>query len=130
MQSGTVPKRPNVLKPYYMDTSFDVLKDKYPNATLSFSVDKFDSFLQHMRKLIREEFDLQYRAMLNSREETYYSFKHVAAMLDVSTRTLNRWQAIGYLVPVMIGGQRRYRRSDIEKITAERSRSSEPKLVL
>ncbi len=113
-----------------MESSFEVLKDKYPNATLNFSVDKFDSFLHHIKKLIREEFDLQYKVMQESREETYYSFKHVASMLDVSTRTLNRWQAIGYLVPVMIGGQRRYKRSDIEKITAEKSRSSEPKLVL
>ena len=113
-----------------METSFDVLKDKYPNATLNFSVDKFDTFLHHLKKMIREEFDLQYKAMKDSMEETYYSFKHVAAMLDVSTRTLNRWQSQGYLVPVMIGGQRRYKRSDIERVISESSQSDNSKIIL
>lgn len=104
-----------------METPFDVLKDKYPHATLIFNVDKFDSFLSHIKKLIREEFDLQYKALKDSKEKVYYSFRHVATMLDVSTRTLNRWQSQGYLVPVMIGGQRRYRRSDIDRIILESS---------
>ena len=96
-----------------METSFDVLKDKYPNATLNFSVDKFDTFLHHLKKMIREEFDLQYKAMK-----------------DVSTRTLNRWQSQGYLVPVMIGGQRRYKRSDIERVISESSQSDNSKILL
>ena len=47
-----------------METSFDVLKDKYPNATLNFSVDKFDTFLHHLKKMIREEFDLPYEPLM------------------------------------------------------------------
>lgn len=113
-----------------METSFDVLKTQYPHATLNFSVDKFDSFLNHLKKLIREEFDQQYKVMKDSKEEVYYSFKHVASMLDVSTRTLNRWQSQGYLVPVMIGGQRRYRRSDIERIISESSLGDNNKEML
>lgn len=97
---------------------FDVLKTQYPHATLNISVEKFDSFLNHMKKLIRDEFEMQYKVLKDSRAETYYSFKRVAAMLDISTRTLNRWQAQGYLVPVMVGGQRRYRKSDIDRIVS------------
>lgn len=99
-----------------MDTSFEALRKAHPNATLNFSVERFDTFLHHLRKIIREEFDREHKAMKDSGEEIYYSFKRVATMLDVSTRTLNRWQSQGYLVPVMIGGQRRYRKSDLDKI--------------
>jgi hypothetical protein len=99
-----------------MDISYDLLTEKYPGATLTFRVEKFDQFLHHMQKLVRDEFEREQKAIRSNNEETFYSFKHVANMLDISTRTLNRWQAQGYLVPVMIGGQRRYRRSDIEKI--------------
>ena len=99
-----------------MDISYDLLTEKYPEATLTFRVEKFDRFLHQMQKLVREEFEREYKARRCNNDETFYSFKHVASMLDVSTRTLNRWQAQGYLLPVMIGGQRRYRRSDIEKI--------------
>lgn len=99
-----------------METSFEAFRKAHPNATLHFSVDKFDIFLHHLKKMIREEFDREYKAMRDSREEVYYSFRHVASMLDVSERTLNRWQSQGYLVPRMIGGQRRYRKSDLDRI--------------
>ena len=99
-----------------MELSFEDLHQAHPHATLHFSVEKFDAFLHHLKKMIREEFDREYKAMRDSREEVYYSFRHVASMLDVSSRTLNRWQSQGYLVPVLIGGQRRYRKSDLDKI--------------
>ena len=99
-----------------MNVSYEILKEKYPEATLTFTVEKFDIFLRQLQKLVRAEFEREYREMRYCEEESYYSFKHVAAMLDVSTRTLNRWQAQGYLVPVRIGGQRRYKKSDLERI--------------
>lgn len=99
-----------------METSFENFREAYPKATLHFSVEKFDIFLQHLAKIMREEFDREHKALKDNREEIYYSFKHVSAMLDVSSRTLNRWQSQGYLVPVLIGGQRRYRKSDLDKI--------------
>ncbi len=99
-----------------MHISYDDLSEKYPGATLVFRVEKFDEFLQQLRKLVRDEFEREQKVLRCRDDESYYSFKHVAAMLDVSTRTLNRWQAQGYLVPVMIGGQRRYKKSDLERI--------------
>lgn len=52
--------------------------------------------------------------------ETYLSRKKVAEMLEVSTGTLWRWQKLNYLVPIMVGGKRRYRRSDVMKILGEK----------
>lgn len=48
--------------------------------------------------------------------ETYPSAAKVAEMLDVNKTTLWRWAKSGYLVPIEIGGKRRYRMSDVERI--------------
>lgn len=106
-----------------MDHSFDTLKERYPGATLTFTVERFDAFLRQMQKIMRAEFERELREIQYSNGERYYSFRHVADMLDVSTRTLNRWQSLGYLVPIMVGGQRRYRKSDIERIIKREEKS-------
>jgi hypothetical protein len=48
--------------------------------------------------------------------ETYPSPDQVAKILDVDKSTLWRWKKQGYLVPVEVGGKRRYKMSDIKKI--------------
>ena len=48
--------------------------------------------------------------------ETYPSAAKVAEMLDVNKTTLWRWMKSGYLVPIEIGGNRRYRMSDVKRL--------------
>ncbi len=48
--------------------------------------------------------------------ETYPSVAKVAEMLDVDKSTLWRWAKCGYLVPIEVGGKRRYRMSDVKAI--------------
>lgn len=48
--------------------------------------------------------------------ETYLSKEKVCQMLDVSATTLWRWEKAGYLVPLVFGGQKRYRKSDVQRI--------------
>lgn len=48
--------------------------------------------------------------------ETYLSSNKVMEMIGVSTTTLWRWQKTGYLVPINVGGKRRYRKSDVMRI--------------
>lgn len=48
--------------------------------------------------------------------ECYYTTEKVKEILSVCTSTLWRWEKRGYLVPINFGGQKRYRKSDIEKI--------------
>ncbi len=50
--------------------------------------------------------------------ETYPSREKVMEMLDVSQSTLWRWQKAGYLVPLNVGGKRRYKMSDVKRILA------------
>ena len=48
--------------------------------------------------------------------ETYLTTEKVRQMLDVSVTTLWRWAKTKYLVPINYGGQKRYRKSDVERI--------------
>ncbi len=54
--------------------------------------------------------------------ETYPSVARVAEILDVDKSTLWRWAKCGYLVPIEVGGKRRYRMSDIKAILDGRTR--------
>ncbi len=55
--------------------------------------------------------------------ETYPSAAKVAEMLDVNKTTLWRWAKLGYLVPIEVGGKRRYKMSDIKRILGTKSSS-------
>ena len=55
--------------------------------------------------------------------ETYPSVTKVAEILDVNKTTLWRWAKAGYLVPIEIGGKRRYKMSDIKRILGTKSSS-------
>ena len=47
--------------------------------------------------------------------EKYLTAKQVAQQLQVSERTLRRWEQSGQLKPKRIGGVKRFKDSDIEK---------------
>ncbi len=52
----------------------------------------------------------------DQKAETYPSRDKVMEILEVSAATLYRWQKAGYLVPLNVGGKRRYRMSDVKRI--------------
>ena len=52
----------------------------------------------------------------DSANETYLSPKKTAEQLEVDPSTLWRWDKQNYLKPIQLGGKRRYRKSDIDKI--------------
>ena len=52
----------------------------------------------------------------DANSETYPSPDQVSKMLDVTKPTLWRWSKQNYLVPIEIGGRRRYKMSDVRKI--------------
>ena len=47
---------------------------------------------------------------------TYMTRDEVIEKLSVAPSTLWRWQKRGYLVPVKVGGENRYRSTDIDRI--------------
>ena len=52
----------------------------------------------------------------DSKAETYISREKTMEILDVSSTTLWRWKRMGYLVPVSVGANDRYRMRDIRRI--------------
>ena len=52
----------------------------------------------------------------DQKAETYPSREKVMEILGVSSATLWRWQKLGYLVPLNVGGKRRYRMSDVKRV--------------
>ena len=51
--------------------------------------------------------------------ETYPSTDQVSKILDVDKSTLWRWRKQGYLIPLEVGGKRRYKMSDVKRILGE-----------
>lgn len=52
----------------------------------------------------------------DQKTETYPSVDKVAEILSVDKTTLWRWNRRGYLTHIEIGGKRRYKMSDIQRI--------------
>ncbi len=52
----------------------------------------------------------------DSKAETYISRDKAMENLGVSSVTLWRWKKMGYLVPITVGANDRYRMSDIRRI--------------
>ena len=70
-------------------------------------------------QLISETKEQLEQQISDSKGETYLSSEKVMEMMEISKTTLWRWKQRGYLVPVRIGGNDRYRLSDIQKIVEE-----------
>ena len=55
-------------------------------------------------------------AVIADKAETYPTPNQVSEMINVDLSTLWRWKKKGYLVPIEVGGKRRYKMSDVNKI--------------
>ena len=67
-------------------------------------------------QLIAETKEQLEQSISDSKAETYLSSEKVMQMMEISKSTLWRWKQRGYLVPVKLGNNERYRLSDIKKI--------------
>lgn len=68
-----------------------------------------ESLIGKIRADIEREIEARRSAKLLTKET-------VIELLSVSSTTLWRWEKSGYLVPVNVGGQRRYRSTDVNEI--------------
>ena len=71
---------------------------------------EFGNYLIQKTKTDLEE------AVISEKAETYPSPKWVSEFLNVDASTLWRWSKRGYLVPIEVGGKRRYRMSEVKAI--------------
>ena len=98
------------------------IADKFPDLTVSISV---KDLISANRTLIKEAKAEIAEEISQSRNEMFLQREKVMEILGVSSTTLWRWQRCGYLVPISIGGQHRYRLSDINRITCDNVENNE-----
>lgn len=67
-------------------------------------------------QLISETKEQLEQEIAETKGESYLSSEKVMERLEISKTTLWRWKQRGYLVPVRVGGNDRYKLSDIQKI--------------
>jgi transcriptional regulator with PAS, ATPase and Fis domain len=91
---------------------YDLLQD---NASLNVTVNagQLIEVIDYCVNKTRKELEQQ---ITDANTETYPSAAQVAKILDVDKSTLWRWRKQNYLVPIEIGGKRRYRMSDVKRI--------------
>jgi len=89
------------------------LAKSVPGLTVNVSLTDLLAF--HKETLADAKKELE-EFVISEKTETLKSPKQACEELDVDLTTLWRWAKKGYLVPIEIGGKRRYRSSDINAI--------------
>ena len=92
------------------------LAENCPNLNITLRVGEIVEAINYCVLTTRKELEQQ---IIDANTETYPSVAKVAEILDVDKSTLWRWQKQGYLVPIEVGGKRRYRMSDVKRILGE-----------
>ena len=92
------------------------LLQKVPTATVSLQLSDLNTFSRRLIAQTREEYEREITGRLEARNEVYLTSDAVKQTLKVGNTTWWRWAKAGMLVPVMVGGQKRYRQSDIDKL--------------
>jgi hypothetical protein len=84
-----------------------------PDLSITIKAGQLLECIDYCINKTRKELEQQ---ITDANTETYPSRKKTAEILGKSLLTLNRWNKSGYLKHIEIGGSRRYRMSDIQKI--------------
>jgi len=79
------------------------------NITLADLIECNEELICHAKAELEQQ-------ITDTATETYPSVTKVAEILDVNKTTLWRWAKARYLVPIDIGGKRRYLMSDVKRI--------------
>ena len=77
---------------------------------------RLGDLIEANQSLVEEALMRLEKSVAESRTEIYLSRTKVMEMLEVASATLWRWEKCGYLVPLSVGGKKRYRLSDIQRL--------------
>lgn len=83
------------------------------NVNLTMTAHDLREFATSIVETTRKELET---VITDQRAETYLSVAKVAEILSVDKTTLWRWNKRGYLTHIEIGGKRRYKMSDVQRI--------------
>ena len=96
-----------------MEANLIELAKVCPEAIISVKV---GDLIEANEALIAQTKEQLEQLITDQTAETYPSRQKVAEILDVDLSTLHRWAKRGLLVPIEIGGKRRYRMSDVRRM--------------
>lgn len=96
-----------------MEANLIELAKACPDAIISVKV---GDLIEANEALIAQTKEQLEQFITDQTAETYPSRQKVAEILDVDLSTLHRWAKRGLLVPIEIGGKRRYRMSDVRRM--------------
>jgi prophage antirepressor-like protein len=92
---------------------FIELAKQCPDVNITLKAGELIEAIDYCVNRTRKELE---QLITDANTETYPSIEQVSKILDVNKTTLWRWQKQGYLIPIEVGGKRRYKMSDINKI--------------
>ena len=84
-----------------------------PGTILAVRADDLVETNNRLIEMVRSDLE---RAIAEKREITYMTREMVMEKLNIVPSTLWRWQKRGYLVPIKVGGENRYKSTDIDDI--------------
>lgn len=96
-----------------MEANLIELAKVCPEAIISVKV---GDLIEANEALIAQTKEQLEQLITDQTAETYPSRQKVAEILDVDLSTLHRWAKRGLLVPIEVGGKRRYRMSDVRRM--------------
>lgn len=96
-----------------MEVNLIELAKACPNAIISV---KIGDLIEANEALVAKTKEQLEQIITDQTAETYPSREKVAEILDVDLSTLWRWAKRGLLVPISIGGKRRYKMSDVRRL--------------
>ena len=94
---------------------FELLRE-FPEATLTVHAGDLGHFARELLAEARQDFERERAAIAEGKTEEYLTPEMVKTLLRISESTLFRMAKAKILVTVFVGGQKRYRRSDLDKI--------------
>ena len=113
---GRYPKEQKSKKLSIMINIINLAKE-CPDLNLTVKAGELLEMVEYCVQSTRKTLEQQ---ITDSNTETYPSPDQVSKILGVDKSTLWRWSKINYLVPISIGGKRRYRMSDVKNLLGER----------
>lgn len=101
-----------------MNNSLDIMEllARCPNATVNIQASDLGVFARKLVAESRQEFERERATIEAGRAEVFQEPETVKAALKISESTLYRWAKSKILVPIWVGGQKRYRQSDIDRL--------------
>ena len=89
---------------------------EFPEANLTVHAGDLGHFARELLAEARQDFERERAAIAEEKKEEYLTPEMVKTLLRISESTLYRMAKAKNLIPVFVGGQKRYRRSDLDKI--------------